>query len=138
MSYSIKKLDTEKRMADIERGILETYSRIEPNTELEAVEDRITNLGYSIRDEKVAIEYKIRSDYNNILNLSDNKVIKKLAYDKASKLLEIAKMKLKVGTINELALSSSLISCDNALNGYNQALLDYYVAVEEYKDYIAK
>lgn len=137
-AYSIKKLETEKRMADIERGILETYSRIEPNTELEAVEDRITNLGFNIRDEKMAIEYKIRSDYNNILNLSDNKVIKKLAYDKASKLLEIAKMKLKAGTINELALSSSLISCDNALNDYNQVLLDYYTAVEEYKDYIAK
>ena len=104
----------------------------------DTLEDKILNTDYSIRDEKVAVEYKIRSDYNSILNLYDDITIKKMDCEKTQKLLEVAKVKYDIGNITFLDYMKALTDVDNASEAYEQSWLDYYTAVLNFKNYVGQ
>lgn len=134
-AHSVIKLENDKMLDESEYDILESYSATDKPAGSEDLEDKILNLGYSIRDEKIAVEYKIRSDYNNILNLFDDITIKKMDYDKTQKLMEVAKVKYDIGNINFLDYMKALSDTDNASEAYEQSWLDYYTAVLDFKNY---
>ena len=137
-AHSVTKLENDKTLDEKEYGILMGYSALKKPDGEEDLEDKILNLDYSIRDEKVAVEYKIRSDYNSILNLYDDIAIKKMDCDKTQKLLDVAKVKYDIGNIDFLDYMKALSDVNNASEAYEQSWLDYYTAVLNFKNYIGK
>jgi len=135
-AHSVKKLENDRILKEKERNIVVTYAIGELPDEADTLADDITNLDFSIRDEKVAVESKVRTDYNNLLNLKDDMEIKELDYNKTLKFLNIAKSKYDVGLITNLDYNAAQGDVDNALMVFNQAKLNYYIAIEEFKNYI--
>lgn len=97
------------------------------------IEDDILVKEYDLEDTEVALEKRVRSEYNEILNLNDTVTLNKLKYDSALKGLEEAKMRFKLGLISENTYSLSKQQADGALYTYMQSGLDYYVKVKSYK-----
>lgn len=101
-----------------------------------ALQEEILKIGYAIEDEKDAIEVKVRTDYNDILNSKDTVNVKRLDYEKNLKLAQIAKIKYDLGMIIYTEYSKAQEDADDSLWAYHQAKLDYYVLVQQYKNYI--
>lgn len=102
----------------------------------ETLDDEITEIHYKIDDEKKNIESKVRIDYNNILKIKNDIEIKKLDYEKANILLETEKSKLEHGLSTEIQYNLIEEKVLSALCDNNKAKLDYYIAVENFKNYI--
>lgn len=132
-SHSIEKLESDRYLAEKERDITNGYAIVETPDEIDDLMEKVLNLDYSIRDAKLSVEYNIRSGYNNLLNLKDDITIKKLNLDKEIKLLEVAKAKYNVGLINTLEYQKAQADRDSAQINHSQSLLDYFLAVEQFK-----
>lgn len=102
----------------------------------ETLDDEITEIHYKMDDEKKNIESKVRIDYNNILKIKNNIEMKKLDYEKANILFETEKSKLQHGSSTEIQYNLAEENILSALCDYNKAKLDYYIAVENFKNYI--
>ena len=90
----------------------------------------------NIKNEKAAIDLKVRSDYNSILNLKDDIEIAKLTYDLNTKLHSISELKYDRGLISISDYLKTSGDKETALTNYNKAQLDYAVAVMNFKLYI--
>lgn len=134
-SHDVAKLETDKELIKIEHDILYEYSDYIPD-DCDTLEDSLLNSDYSIRDQKVAVELKVRSDYNNLLNLKDDTTIRKMEYDQKVKLLEIAQKRYDIGMSTYLDVLKAQGERDTALVGYDKARLDYYSALQSFKLYI--
>jgi outer membrane protein TolC len=135
-SHSVNKQETDKKLKEEERSILVGWE-VDTSAQTDALNDEITELGYRINDEKISAEYKVRYDYNNILNLRDDIEISKLNYDKAVKLQEVTKLKYDMGLVTALENTKAQGDVDDAWEANLQAKLNYYLAVEDFKNYIA-
>lgn len=133
-AHSVKKLEAEKAIKEKEYWIVATFSEKVSNAD--SIEEQILDYDYYIRDEKVSVEYKIRSEYNNILNLTDEITIRKLDLEKSERLLSIAKTKVNIGLLTEIDLHNAQIDRDTALFNYNKSILDHYIAVLNFKSYL--
>ncbi|MCR4436281.1 MAG: TolC family protein [Clostridiales bacterium] len=136
--YSLKKIQNDKAVTEQERWLTASFNTSgSPNdSAVNALDDKLLNAGYDLRDEKINIEYKVRSDYNTVQNLKDDITIKKLEYDKAVKLADTAKLRYDLGLVSALDYQKAQGDVDDAWTAYQQARLDYYMAVQEFKDYI--
>ena len=134
-SHDVAKLETDKELIKIEHDILYEYSDYIPD-DCDTLEDSLLNSDYSIRDQKVAVELKVRSDYNNLLNLKDDTTIRMMEYDQKVKLLEIAQKRYDIGMSTYLDVLKAQGERDTALVGYDKARLDYYSALQSFKLYI--
>lgn len=135
-SQSLKKMERDLEIQKKERWIVYSYSFGGTQKEIDSMDDKILKMEYDIRDEKVAIELKVRSDYNNLLNLKDDITLRKLGVEKALKLEEIAKVKYTMGSINILEYMKNQTDVDDAKAAYEKAQLDYYIAALEFENYI--
>lgn len=90
----------------------------------------------SIKDEKAAVELKIRSDYNSLLNLKADIEISKLTYDLNVKLYAISETKYQIGLLSLSDLLKTAGDKETALTNYNKARLAYVSAVMDFKMYI--
>ena len=102
----------------------------------EQLEYAMMELENNIKDEKSAIELKIRLDYNNLLNLKEDIEISKLTYELNTKLHSVSELKYDRGLIS---ISDYLITAgdkETALINYNKAQLAYATAVMDFKLYI--
>lgn len=134
-SHDVKKLETEKLITKTKYDILYQYSFYRPD-ECDALEDSLLNSDYSIRDKKIAVELKVRSDYNDLLNLGDEIAITKMDYELKGKLLDIAQTKYELGLSTYLDFAKAEGEKDAALISYNKAKLDYYIAAQSFLLYI--
>lgn len=134
-SHDIKKLESDKLIDKTKYDILYQNSYNTP-AECETLENDLLNYDYSIRDKKVAVELKVRVDYNNLLNLMDDITIRKLDYDQKVKLLEIEKKRHELGLSTYLDYVKVQGNVDAALVDLCGAQLNYYVAVQDFKLYI--
>jgi outer membrane protein TolC len=103
---------------------------------IKSAEDKATDLSFSIIDQQRTVEQKIRTDYNNILNLRNEINIQKLSYDMAKKKYDIDKLKYDKGLITVIDYLKTSGELDSALVAYNKAQLDYYTGVQDFKNYI--
>jgi len=133
-AHTVAKLELEKTIKQKEYWIVASFG--EKVSDADSIEEEILDYDFSIPDEKAAVEYQVRSSYNNILNLADEISIKKLDLDRYEMLLDIAKKKAEAGLLTEIDLYKAQIERDTALVSYNKAMLDYYIGVEEFKLYI--
>lgn len=129
VDYSVTKLSEDRSIAKEEKVSA-------AGSLLEKLEDDIIKLGYDIEDKKNEIQYKVKADYNQILNYKDEVTIKKLDQDKFSKLADVAKLRYNLGLITYLEYSKAQEDAENAICAYQDARLNYYVAVRRYKDFI--
>ncbi len=146
--HSIKSMKKELHLDIVEEGIAKDYddgkNMLEraayPNTDYksyaETLSDTITNLEYTIDDEKRNINAKVRTDYNNILNLNNSVQDKQLEYQQALIQYNSEKAKLDVGMSTQSKCDEARENLDTAQWAYNQAKLDYLVSVEQFKIYV--
>lgn len=134
-SHDVAKFETDKLLTKTKYDILYQYSYYRP-AECDTLEDSLLNSDYSIRDQKVAVELKVRSDYNTLLNLKDEIAIKKMDYEQKIKLLDIAQKRYELGMSTYLDLLKTQGERDTALINYDKARLDYYSALQSFKLYI--
>jgi len=146
--HSITSLNRELELDKVEKGIAEIYdddkNQLEragsPNTDYksyaETLGDDITNLEYAVIDEQNAINAKVRTDYNNLLNLNNTVLSKKLDYDQAQILYNSEKAKFSVGMSTKLSCDAAEENMKAATCEYNKAKLDYLVSVEQFKSYV--
>lgn len=135
-SHNIKKYTKDKEIAEKEKWAEMQFAINVNNSAVDALTDKIVNSDFNARDEKINIEYKVRTDYNNILNLKDSITIKKLDYEKASKLKDVAKLRYDLGLIGALDKAKADGDTDDAWDALQQAKLDYYTAVQDFKNYV--
>lgn len=134
--------EKEKEIANRYTGFntTEIENALNPNGDFknreETLDDEITEIHYKMDDEKKNIESKVRIDYNNILKIKNNIEMKKLDYEKANILFETEKSKLQNGSSTEIQYNLAEENILSALCDYNKAKLDYYIAVENFKNYI--
>lgn len=134
-SHDIKKLEANKLIDKTKYDILRQYYYNTPD-ECETLEDKLLNYDYDIRDKKVAVELKIRQDYNNLLNLKDDITIKELDYNQKLKLMEIEKKKSDLGLSTSLDYIRAVGNRDDAFFSLNSARLSYFIAILDFKSYI--
>ena len=147
--YSILSKNRELALDQKEKDIASSYDSGEnqlaraayPNTDYksyaETLGDTITNLQYALGDEGLSINAKVRTDYNNILNLSSNVLSRKLDYEEAQILLNSEKAKLKVGMSTQSSCDAAEEKLQSAACEYNKAKLDYFISVEKFKYYVS-
>lgn len=134
-AHSMKKLLKDKELVETEKKIYSDYSMYEKPEQIDELEEKILNLDYQIRDEKVSIERGIRIDYNNLLNKLDTVKLNKLSYEKAVKQLAISEKRLKLGLVSAIDHNKVSLACDQASISYNSALVDYYLSAETFNNY---
>jgi len=140
-----KKKESGHSVVKLQKGYEET--KIEYYTEgyVEGISSAREQLEYSlmeqensIKDEKAAIELKIRSDYNGLLNLKDDIEISKLTYDLNTKLQSVSELKYKNGLISISDYLKTAGDKEAALINHNKAQLAYASAVMDFKLYIGE
>ena len=146
--HLVTSLNRELELDNTEVGIAELYDNDEnqleraahPNTDYksyaETLSDAIINLDYQIIDQKNSVNAKVRTDYNDILNLSNTVKSKKLDYDQAVILYNTEKSKLDVGMSTQLDCDAAEEAMNDADCQYNKAKIDYIAAVEQFKSYV--
>jgi len=112
---------------------IQSYSMMEKSDTYDQLADSKLELEYSIKDEKAAVELKIRTDYNNLLNLNDNMKIAKLTYELSTKLHSVSEIKYQRGIISISDYLKTASDKESALINYNKAQLDYAIAVMDFK-----
>lgn len=136
-SHDVQKLISDQLLKKTENDILHQYSIFKLPDECETLEDDILNLDYDIKNAKSDVELKVRTDYNNLLNLGDDVTINKYNYDYKNKLYEIAKKKYDFGLITYIDYINAEGEKDTAMVDYNTVKLTYYIAFEQFKSYVS-
>ncbi|KEI03209.1 TolC family protein [Clostridium botulinum] len=146
--HTIKYLEKEEHAKIQEKNITHQYANAQDDDEVakhpdrnykskeDDMEDDLIEIKYKMDDEKKNIQSKVRIDYNNILNLENFIEAKKLDINKAETLLNAEKVQLKVGRSTQIQVDSKEEDFLMAKLQYENAKLDYYVAVENFKNYI--
>ncbi|KEH98709.1 TolC family protein [Clostridium massiliodielmoense] len=146
--HTIKYLEKEEHAKIQEKNITHSYANAQDDDEVakhpeknykskeDDLEDDLIEIQYKMDDEKKKIQSKVRIDYNNIINLQNNIEAKKLDVDKADTLFKTEKTKFKVGTSTQIACDAAEEALLMAKLQYDNAKLDYYIAVENFKNYI--
>lgn len=133
-AHSITKLETEIMLTETEKKIYSDYSIGDRPDEIDDLELEIQNLKYSLRDERISIERSIRTDFNNLLNKLDTIKINKMSYEKSQKQLAISEKRNKLGLTSAVDHNKVVLACEQASIAYNNALVDYFLASETFKN----
>ncbi|GAA0179268.1 hypothetical protein SH2C18_21670 [Clostridium sediminicola] len=131
------KLQNQSNLASIELDIYEDYnSSGKYDSNISKANQNITNLVYDILDKRGSLEYEVRSQYNNLLNSYDALSIKELEISNLAITLNTTEKRYEVGleSKNNLALAKENLAF--AQLELDKAKLDYYVAVETYKNFV--
>ena len=133
-SNSIAQLQRQIEEAKID-SYAGSYTRGNPGSNYEMLQDKSKELENQIEIEKYNIEQKIRTDYTKILNLYDSISISKLQYDLSAKLFDVAGTKYKQEMISYVDYLKAAEDKENAMIQYDQAQLAYLTAVLDFKLY---
>lgn len=99
--------------------------------------DSAIDLQNSLKDERVSVEYKVRSDYNTVQNKKDALTSKWLDFEKSSRLYGQAGIKYTLGMNTSIDYDRARQDMENSLYLYMLSKLDYYVETKKYKNFIA-
>jgi outer membrane protein TolC len=98
--------------------------------------ESVTLAGYDVKDKELNLEYTVRSDYNNLLSMYDSFIVKELELENLNLTLDVVSKRYEVGLETLSALNLAKENVAYAELGLKQAKLDYYVAVESYKNLV--
>lgn len=136
-SYKVVSLEKNKELLVKEKEVIDNNNPDELyDNQIKILDNNITQANYEIKSEQVSIEYKLRSDYNSLLNLRDDIEIKKLDYEKNKKLWESAAKRQEVGISTEIETRQAKEAVDNSSILLKQAQLKYYIAVRNFNNLI--
>lgn len=133
----LAKLDVEKSLIDIENTIYSSNNGSgEYDRMITGFNEDIINLSYDIRDLEQSIEYDVRSQYNQLLNLYDTVLIqelkvKNIGYDKLA-----ASKRYEVGLTTEDLVKDLEEQLSFESLKLQEEKLKYYVAVEQFKNLV--
>lgn len=144
LSLKTRELDLDNKEKEValkyDTGANQLKRAAYPNTDYksysENLGDTIINLGYTIEDDKKAINAKVRMDYNNLLSLNNNVLSRKLDCDEAQINLNSEKAKLNVGMSTEGKVDAAEEALKSADCEYKKAKLEYYSSCEGFKNYV--
>lgn len=106
------------------------------DSEILSLKESLSDNNMDIKDKKLDLEYQVRSKYNNLLNTYDAFTIKELEIANLEITLKTVKSRQMLGLETD---SSVLLARENlsfAKLAFDRAKLDYYMAVESFKNYI--
>lgn len=103
------------------------------NTDTSDLELALKDAKFKVQMTDLQIGYQLRIDYNNLLNQYDQLEIAKINVSLSEKSLAIAKVKLSVGTINQVTYLNALTDLENSKNGLLQKQIDYHIALNKFK-----
>jgi len=137
LSPAVQKRDEEARLARLEADIVERNWKDKRPDALDGLLDQAIEAELQAEDERWAVELKLRTDYDRLLNLEDQIGIKRLARERAELLARAAEARHKAGLDNEgksLEARSALLQAEIALE---QARIDYRLALLRFKQFTA-
>lgn len=136
-SYEVVSLEKNKELLQKEKEVTNDNNTEELyDDQIKTLDNNITQANYDIKSKQISIEYKLRSDYNNLLNLKDAIEIKKLDYEKNKKLWELSSKKEEVGINTAIETRQAKEAMDNSGILLKQAQFKYYIAVRKFNNLI--
>jgi len=135
LSPAVQKRDEEARLARLEADIVDRHWKNKRPDGLDGLLDQAIEAELQAEDERWAVELKLRTDYDRLLNLEDQIGIKRLAHERAELLARAAEARHKAGLDNEgksLEARSALLQAEIALE---QARIDYRLALLRFKQF---
>lgn len=100
------------------------------------LENSIQKQIFDLDDKKAEIELQIRSNYSDILSANDDIEISLSKRKIAETNYNIAKSQFENGLISKLDYDSKENEFESSKVAYNEALIAYYIKVEEFKTFI--
>ncbi|HZG85645.1 TolC family protein [Paenibacillus sp.] len=136
-SPAVLKRDDDARLARLEAEIVDRHWKDKRPEALDGLLDQAIEAELRAEDERWAVELKLRTDYDRLLNLEDQVRIKRAAYERAELLARAAEARHKAGLDTEskaLEAKSALLQAENA---WEQARIDYRLALLRFNHFIA-
>ncbi|MCT4633649.1 MAG: TolC family protein [Firmicutes bacterium] len=100
------------------------------------LENSVNKQIFDINDKKAELELKLRSDYSDILSANEDIEISTNKRKIAELNFNIAQSQFDNGLISKIDFDKKKNEFESAKIDYNQALINYYVKVQEFKIYI--
>lgn len=101
-----------------------------------SLKEKISENNMAVKEKELDIEYGVRSDYNSLLNTYDSFRIKALELENLEMALNVTQKRFDVGLEVEATLALAKENIAYAQLALEQAKLDYYVAVESFKNMV--
>lgn len=134
---ALKKIDDTGDLAAMELQIYQKYNnRDEYDKEIIIMKENISAYRLDFKDEELSLEYDVRSDYNAVLNAHDTFLIKKLEIDNMKMLLTTVEKRFELGLETNDRVEMAKENYNYANLALDQSKLDYYIAVEAYKNFV--
>ncbi|PKM93550.1 MAG: hypothetical protein CVU84_15340 [Firmicutes bacterium HGW-Firmicutes-1] len=131
----IIKLDAEVILANLHGTIYSQYGNTDQHNELSSrYSEESADKKLDLLDEKISIEYKIRSQYNTLLNAQDKVTIDELKAKNLKTDLDAAKKRSDLGLITSAEVAIAEENVAFAELALKKSKLDYYLKVEVFKN----
>jgi len=129
-------LEKQDELDAIQLDIYGEFDRDSYESEAKDLTSTIKQNALDIADKQLNLEYELRSKYNAVLNGYDSVMIKELELDNLKMALETLTKRFDVGFETENTVKAAQENFDSGALAVLQAKLDYYVAVETYKNFL--
>lgn len=130
------KLEQVESLAGIKLAIYTTNnSDGKYDKDIIALKEDLSLKSLDIKDKQLDIEYQVRSKYNTLRSKMDTVEIKQLETDNAKMTYDTLVKRQKLGFETAATVNAAKEALDYAAFSVEQAKLEYYLAVEDYKNY---
>ena len=137
-SNTVRTANNDYLLKDLEKTVVNRYSRYERPDSYEDIEDDVIDLLEAFYDSKITEEVNLYTDYYNLLNLQVDVEISKLNLELAEKGLNIEKIKLDNEMSTYLVYKKAVDNYRNIYNDMNDKELMLYKAKTQFDYYIDK
>jgi len=132
----LKKMKTEETLLSTKLTIYtNNNSQNKYDDTIIGIKEDLSAKTFDIRDKQLDVEYQVRSRYNGLLNSYDAVLIKELEVTNSELSYNTLVKRKEVGMETASAVNLAKENLDYAKFSLEQAKLDYFIAVEEYKNY---
>lgn len=133
----LRQLEDQDELDAILLDIYEDNNRRDAyDSEILQLENSLEQNILDIADKKLSLEYELRSKYNDVLNGYDAVMIKELELENLQLTLNILTKRFEVGFETQNTVLKAQEDVAEGELAILQAKLDYYVAIETYKDFV--
>ncbi|MEA1975992.1 MAG: TolC family protein [Bacillota bacterium] len=137
-SNTVRTANNDYLLKDLEKTVVNRYSRYERPDSYEDIEDDVIDLLEDFYDSKITEEVNVYTDYYNLLNLQVDVEISSLNLELAEKLLNIEKIKLDNEMSTYLVYKKAVDNYRDIYNDMNDKELMLYKAKTQFDYYIDK
>lgn len=132
----LKKLRQLESLASIKLSIYtNNNSDGKYDSDIISIKEDLSSKNFDVKDKELDVEYQVRSKYNTILNKYDAIQIKELEVDNAKLTYDNLVKRQSLGLEVASTINAAKETLDYAKFAVEQAKLEYYSAIEAYKNY---